>query len=90
MTKEFFLQWVESFIAETTELRKKHNYLFLTMEGFGAHLSYRALALLAEQNIIAYALPAHTSHRTQVLDYSVFSPFKELLRTQWSMRLLAT
>ena len=90
MTKEFFIQWVQHFIEETEVHRKKHKYLVLTMDGFGAHLSYRALSLLSEHNIIAYALPAHTSHRTQVLDYSVFSPFKEKLRQEWSKRLIGT
>ena len=59
MTKEFFLQWVEIFIKQTAVLRKEHKYILLTMDAFGAHLSYRALLRLAENTIIAYALPAH-------------------------------
>ena len=86
--RDIFVECVESYIKEKEELRKKHDYLLLTMDGFGAHFSYRALALLAYQKIIAYALPPHTSHRKKVLDYSVFSPLKELLRTQLSMRLI--
>lgn len=60
------------------------------MEGFGAHICYRVLLRLAEHKIIAYALLAHTSHRTQVLDYSVLYLLKEHLRKQWNMRLIGT
>ena len=87
---DLFYKWIDRFIEQTSELRKKHRYILLTMDAFGAHLSYRALQRLADNSIIAYALPAHTSHRTQVLDYAIFSPFKEYLRSQWSMRLLGT
>lgn len=90
MDTDIFAQWVELFITETEQLRRTFKYILVTMDGFGAHISYRALARLAEKNIIAYALPSHTSHRTQVLDYSVFSPMKEYLRRQWSMRLIGT
>ena len=37
-------------------------------------------------NIHVVALPAYTSHRTQTLDYSVFSPFKIYLRNSLSDR----
>lgn len=90
ITKEYFIQWATKFIEQTKALREEHEYLLLTMDGFGAHLSYHALYMLQLNNIIPYALPAHTSHRTQVLDYSVFSPFKESLRWQWSMRVQGT
>ena len=83
MTKEIFDQWVDVFIKETETLRTQFKYILLTMDAFGAHLSLRALLRLKEQNIIAYALPAHISHRTQVLDYNVFSPLKEYLRKEW-------
>lgn len=70
MKKEYFIQWAQKFILQTAALREKHDYLLLTMDGFGSHLSCHALSLLQEHNIIAFALPARTSHRTQVLDRS--------------------
>ena len=90
MDSNLFALWVERFIQQTAQLRQKYKYLLVTMDACGAHLSYRALHLLAENNILAYALPAHTSHRTQVLDYSVFSPLKAYIRSQWSKRLHGT
>ena len=64
--------------------------LLFTIEGFGEHLSYPAIALRALQNSIAYALSRHTSERTQVRDYIVFGLLKDLLRTEWSMWLIGT
>ena len=36
------------------------------------------------------AFPAHTSHRTQGLDYSIFSPFNTYLRNALNDRVLTT
>lgn len=71
-----FLRWVHSFVEETKGLRQKYRHILLTFDGYGAHCTYEALKLLEENRILAIGLPAHTIHRTQVLDHSVFSPFK--------------
>lgn len=61
---------------ETEELCKRHKYILITMDGFSGHFSAKTLMLFKEHEIIVLELPAHTSHRLQVLEYSVFSPFK--------------
>ena len=33
-----------------------------------------------ENNIVVISLPAYSSHRTQVLDFSIFSPFNTKIR----------
>lgn len=38
------------------------------------------------KKIVAIRLPAHTSYRTQVLDYSVLSPFKNSFRNLLNKR----
>ena len=43
-------------------------------------MSLKALELLKRNNIIAYALPSHTSATTQPLDVSVFNSFKHFMR----------
>ncbi|PXF46856.1 Pogo transposable element with KRAB domain [Gracilariopsis chorda] len=83
-----FFEWVEHFVQETTEIRRKHRHIVLTFDGYGAHCSYKALKLLDDYGIIALCLPAHTSHRTQVLDYSVFSPFNNYFRNYLNERTL--
>lgn len=45
---------------------------------------------MKDNNIIAIALPAHTSHRTQVLNYFIFSLFKTYLRNAFNERLMTT
>lgn len=75
-----FFNWVQRFIIETKSLRERFRYILLTFDGYGAHVSFRALQLLKDHRIIVVGLPAHTSHRTQVLDYTVFSAFKTSFR----------
>lgn len=88
--KGIFLQWVEKLILQTEHLRREFKYIIVTMHDLGSLVCYQALARLAEHKIIAYAFTGHTSHRTMVLDYSVFSSLKEYLRKQWSIRLPKT
>lgn len=61
-------------------LCKEYKYLVLTMDGYASYVSFKALQIFRENNIIAVALPAHLSHRLQVLDVLVFSPFKNAVR----------
>lgn len=75
-----FYEWTNRFIAETSNLRKRFRYIVLIMDGYSAHVSYKALQNLHQHSIIAVGLPAHSSHRTQVLDVSVFSSFKSSIR----------
>ena len=86
MDSAIFLEFVEWFIEQTTALRSRYRNLVLTMDGYGAHTSFKALKRLRDMNINVVALPAHTSHRTQTLDYSVFSPFKNYLRNSLNDR----
>ena len=91
MDSQIFLRFCEHFVSETKVLRQPHRNLILTLGGYGAHTSYKALSLLRENKIHVLALPAHTSHRTQTLDYSVFSPFKTSLRNSMNdISLIAT
>lgn len=89
MTLTIFYQWAERFIAETAELRRKHKYILLTMDGFSGHISANTLILFKENNIIAVAIPAHTIHRLQVLYYTVFSPFKNSVQKGLNERQLS-
>lgn len=46
--------------------------IFLTLDGFRATVSFKALNEVRDNNIVTVEFPTHTSHRTHVLDYSVF------------------
>lgn len=45
----------------------------LIYDGFEAHLGYEVIEFLLSYHIIAFCLPAQSSHRTQSLDVGVFS-----------------
>lgn len=84
-----FLEWMRRLVEETNDLGRKHKYIFLTLDDYGAHWSFQALNVIMENHIFAIGLPAQRSHRTQVLDYSVLSPFKNKLRNLLIDRAIA-
>lgn len=76
MTKEIFSEWSGRFIHETTELRSRHTKIELIMDGFGGHMSFSAISHFHKNGVFVVALPAHSSQRTQLLDFSICSSFK--------------
>lgn len=50
--------------------------VLLTCDGYRSHLSLQVLELFAENNIIVYSLPAHTSGKTQPCDKNLFRMYK--------------
>jgi DDE superfamily endonuclease len=77
---EIFYAWAMHFFEETAFKRNRRinqpKFVVLLLDGYSGHIRYKTLSLLRENNIVVLALPANTSHRTQVLDYTVFAPFK--------------
>lgn len=63
-------------VDETAHLQSQYPNLVLMYDGFETHVSVLVLKTFQNNNIHMIAHPAHKSHHTQVLDYSVFSPFK--------------
>ena len=59
-----FFQFCEWFIEQTAALRARHRNILLTLDGYGAHKTFKCLNLLRKTNIVVIALPAHSSHRT--------------------------
>jgi DDE superfamily endonuclease len=77
---EKFYTWAIHFVEETA-FKRNHGinqpkFVVLVLDGYAGHIQYKTLSLLRENNIAVLALPAHTSHKTQVFDYTVFAPFK--------------
>src|SRR5438270_6340002 len=58
----------------------------LIYDGFKAHLDYEVIDFLLSHHIIAFCLPAHSSHRIQPLDVSVFSSLSPVYKNQISKR----
>jgi hypothetical protein len=82
---EIVYTWAIHFVEETTFKRNRRinqaRFVVLVLDGYSGHIQYKTLSLLRENNIVVLALPAHTSHRTQVLDYTVFAPLKTEFRS---------
>lgn len=76
MDSTIFFNWKKYFVNGSGEISLEYRYPILTLDDFTAHVSFSTLNLLRAYKIVVAALPAHTSHRTQTLDYSVFFPFK--------------
>lgn len=51
-----------------------NDWRLLVFDGFEGHLSSEVIDFCEDHNIIAFCLPAHTSHKTQPLDTAVFGP----------------
>jgi hypothetical protein len=60
------------------------------MDAFSGHVQYRALKTLRDAQVQVVALPAHTSHRTQPLDVSIFGPMKNAFQSLFARRAIAT
>ena len=74
--------WAENFLNETRELRKRRQYLMLILDGYSAHIQFNTLNLFRQNRVIVVSLPAHSSHRLQPLDISVFSAYKSYLEAE--------
>lgn len=67
--------WTAAYLEHTKDLRAPGNTM-VVFDGYSSHLSIRVLRLFRYKNVIVCALPSHTSHLTQTLDFTVFGPMK--------------
>jgi len=77
--KHNFLRWAQAFVQEVKDLTTGGRKVLLIYDGYRSHMGLRVLETLDKGNVIAYALPSHTSGTTQPLDVSIFGPFKQHL-----------
>jgi hypothetical protein len=49
-------------------------YRLLVLDGHGSHITFEFKALANKYKIILLYLPAHTTHRLQLLDIRIFGP----------------
>ena len=76
-----FLNWAYNFVDHVKHLRANNRKVLLIYDAYRAHISLEVLELFLSNNIIVYALPAHSSGKTQPLDTVLFSVFKTSLNT---------
>ena len=73
MDQELFDAWLSChFLRYAPPTRP----LLLLLDGHASHYSPHAIRFAAKEKVIMFALPPHTTHVTQPLDRSCFSPLK--------------
>ena len=72
------LEWCDYFIANVKDLTRGGRKVLLILDGYRSHMSLAALETLDFNNAIVYALPAHTSGKTQPLDATIFLSLRVL------------
>ena len=77
MDTELFESWfLHHFLAYTPPARP----LLLLMDGHSSHFSPIFINKAAEEQVLVFCLPPHSSHKTQPLDKGIFSPLKRAWR----------
>lgn len=74
-----FFQWATRFVAHIEDLTNGGRKVLLVLDAYRAHMTMRVLEYLDKNNVVVYALPAHTSGKTQPLDVVLFGSFKKHL-----------
>lgn len=77
MTSELFFHW---FKHHFLQYAPKSRPLMLLLDGHSSHYCPAVIKLAAENSVIVFALPPHTTHIAQPLDRGCFSPLKSAWR----------
>lgn len=77
---DIFHTWAIKFVSETLFLHREGKKLWLIMDGYQCHISFKSLLLLKDNGIVVADLAAHASHVLQSLHVAVFRPLKEDIR----------
>lgn len=82
MTKELVLNWLCHFVASLPSGDPPENRHLLILDGHGSHMALQTIEEVNNFGIDLLTLPAHTTHRLQPLDVSVFGLFKNYFRVE--------
>ena len=77
MNQELFHYW---FLHHFLEYAPTRRPIILLLDGHSSHYCPETIKLAAEEKVIMFALPPHTTHITQPLDKGCFSPLKVVWR----------
>ncbi|MCO5611041.1 hypothetical protein L7F22_065291 [Adiantum nelumboides] len=82
MTGELFLAWLHHFNEWITKIVGKFSRHLLILDGHGSHVTLDVVENARSMGIDIITLPAHTSHKLQPLDVSVFKSLKVQFRKE--------
>lgn len=74
-----FLSWARLFVESVRDLTAGGRKVLLIFDAYRSHMSLDVLQLFNDNGVVVYALPAHTSGKTQPLDVVAFAVFKNAL-----------
>lgn len=77
MTQDNFLLFMKHFIKHTKATVEKP--ILLLLDNHQSHVNYDVITLCKENGVILLSFPPHCSHKLQLLDRSVYGPFKRYL-----------
>lgn len=84
-----FYNWAQVFVAIVRDLTPDGRKVLLTYDAYRAYMALRVLELFKANNIVVYAIPAHTSEKTQPCEVVLFCDFQSPLNEAMS-RLVDT
>ena len=76
---ECFYKWALEFTKHVDHLTSGGRKILLTYDSYRSHMSLKVLEHFKTSNVLVYALPAHTSGKTQPLDVVTFGSMKQSL-----------
>ncbi|KAH9292038.1 hypothetical protein KI387_042776 [Taxus chinensis] len=82
MTKDLFMNWLHHFASSVPGGVSPTNRHLLIFDGHGSHVALGTIQEARSLGIDLLTLPAHTSHKLQPLDVSVFAPFKTYFKEE--------
>eukprot|EP00171_Calliarthron_tuberculosum_P022368 IDg22368t1 len=74
-----YFQWARKFVEHISDLTAAGRKVLLVLDAYPAHMTMRVLEFFEKNNVVIYALPAHTSGNTQPCDVVLFGAFKRKL-----------
>ena len=85
MDTELFQTW---FFNHFLELVPKRRLLLLLLDGHSSHFNPDMIKMAARESIIIFYLPPHSTHVSQLLDKTCFSPLKQFWRQQCTQYMM--
>lgn len=76
---QMFLEWAKVFAKRLRDLTSNGRKVLIIYDSYATYMRIRVLEMFRANNILVYALPAHTSGKTQPLDDFAFAFFKRSL-----------
>ena len=73
-----FQSYLENHLIKHLPERSPDNPVLLLCDGYSSHVSIPTIDWAKENNIVLFALPAHTSHVLQPMDVGCFGPFENI------------